>query len=122
VDGMIALGLLHGSVDECIESEAYKAYYMHGTGHWLGMDVHDVGSYREGESSRRLQPGIVTTVEPGLYVRNDADAPEEYRGIGVRIEDDVLVTRTGNEILTSGVQKTISEIEATMAQGAPALL
>jgi len=116
VDGMIALGLLHGSVDECIESEAYKAYYMHGTGHWLGMDVHDVGSYREGESSRRLQPGIVTTVEPGLYVRNDADAPEEYRGIGVRIEDDVVVTDTGREVLTSDAPKQRAEIEALRAR------
>jgi Xaa-Pro aminopeptidase len=115
-DGMLALGLLRGSAEDCIQSESYKAYFMHGTGHWLGMDVHDVGSYREGEVSRRLQPGIVTTVEPGIYVKKDADAPEEYRGIGVRIEDDVVVTSTGREVLTSEAPKQRVEIEKLRAR------
>jgi Xaa-Pro aminopeptidase len=119
VEGMVELGLLSGSVDECIESESYKTYYMHGTGHWLGMDVHDVGSYREGEESRRLHPGVVMTVEPGLYVRKDAtDAPAEYRGIGVRIEDDVVVTETGCDVLTAGVPKERKEIDALRARRA----
>ena len=110
--GMIDLGLLSGSVDEAVETEAYKRFFMHGTGHWLGMDVHDVGSYRDGDTSRTLQPGFVTTVEPGLYVRPDAEVAPELRGIGVRIEDDVLVTETGCEVLTAEVPKDPAEIEA----------
>jgi len=114
--GMMELGLLSGSVDEAIETEAYKRFFMHGTGHWLGMDVHDVGSYRDGEASRTLHPGFVTTVEPGLYVRPDAEVPAEYRGIGVRIEDDVLVTETGCEVLTCDVPKDPREVETLRAR------
>ena len=114
--GMIELGLLTGAIDEAIETEAYKRFFMHGTGHWLGMDVHDVGSYRDGETSRTLQPGFVTTVEPGLYVRPDAEVAPEYRGIGVRIEDDVVVTEMGCDVLTSDVPKNPAEIEALRAR------
>jgi Xaa-Pro aminopeptidase len=116
VEGMIDLGLLSGSIDECIDSERYKSYYMHGTGHWLGMDVHDVGSYRDGESSRSLEPGIVLTVEPGIYVRADAEAPAELRGLGIRIEDDVLVTEGEPDVLTAGVPKERREIEFLRAK------
>jgi Xaa-Pro aminopeptidase len=112
VEGMLEQRLLSGTVEECVSSEAFKRYFMHGTGHWLGMDVHDVGSYRNGDGSRRLQPGIVLTVEPGIYVRQDADAPAEFRGIGIRIEDDVLVTDAGHEVMTSGAPKERADIEA----------
>jgi Xaa-Pro aminopeptidase len=113
VEGSIDVGLLHGSVEENLESEAYREYYMHGTGHWLGLDVHDAGPYRENDDSpRRLQPGMITTVEPGIYVRRDSSAPERFKGIGIRIEDDILVTPDGNENLTASIPKTIDEIEA----------
>jgi len=111
VRGMLDLGILRGEENECIESCAYKAFFMHGTSHWLGMDVHDVGSYRVGEESRSLEPGIVLTVEPGIYVRADAEVPERFRGIGIRIEDDVVVTPTGREVLTAGAPKDRREIE-----------
>ena len=89
---MVSLGLLDGDVDELIAEEAYKPYYMHRTGHWLGMDVHDVGLYNLGGEPRPLQAGMVTTIEPGLYIPiDDEDAPEALRGIGVRIEDDVMI-------------------------------
>jgi Xaa-Pro aminopeptidase len=92
-EALIAIGLLEGSVDEVVEHEKYKRFYMHRTSHWLGRDVHDVGQYKIGDTPRALEPGMVFTVEPGLYVPADADdvAPP-YRGIGIRIEDDVLVT------------------------------
>lgn len=123
VEGLVGLGLLEGTPEEIIENESYKRYYMHRTGHWLGVDVHDVGRYQVNGSSRLLESGMVLTVEPGLYIPEDDDlAPQKYLGIGVRIEDDVLVTPSGHEILTSGAPKTISEIEATMAKGAPALI
>ncbi len=100
-EGMIDLGLLTESVDEAIETEAYKRYYMHGTSHWLGLDVHDVGSYGRGGQSRILEPGMVLTVEPGLYVQaDDENAPACFRGLGIRIEDDILITEEGNENLT----------------------
>jgi Xaa-Pro aminopeptidase len=89
---------------------------MHGTGHWLGMDVHDVGAYRENGSSRTLRPGFVTTVEPGLYVRKDADVDPEFRGIGIRIEDDVLVTESGREVLTADAPKERAELDALRAR------
>ena len=109
---MVDLGLLEGDVEELISSEAYKAYYMHGTGHWLGLDVHDVGAYGRHGESRVLEPGMVLTVEPGLYIQNhDEDAPEHLRGIGVRIEDDVLITPDGHEVLTAGVPKDPDEVE-----------
>ena len=115
--GLVKLGLLQGDVDELIASEAYKAFYMHRAGHWLGMDVHDVGEYKVGGEWRVLEVGMALTVEPGIYIAPDNQSvAKKWRGIGVRIEDDVVVTRTGCEILTGGVPKTVSEIEALMAQ------
>ncbi len=111
---MIDLGLLAGTVDERVADGAYKKFYMHLTSHWLGLDVHDVGAYlQEGGTARPLAPGMVITIEPGLYIAADApDVPEEYRGIGVRIEDDVAITATGNEVLTAACPKEIAELEA----------
>lgn len=115
--GLIRLGLLQGEVDDLIEAKTYKKYYMHKTGHWLGLDVHDVGEYQVGGQWRVFETGMVTTIEPGLYISDDCDeAPARYRGVGIRIEDNVLVTRSGNEILTSSIPKTIAEIERLMAQ------
>ncbi|HTX58658.1 MAG TPA: aminopeptidase P N-terminal domain-containing protein [Verrucomicrobiae bacterium] len=112
VEGLLDLGLLRGSVDENVESEGYKAYYMHGTGHWIGLDVHDVGRYRhDDDSALLLQPGMVTTVEPGIYVHRDAECAPRFKGIGVRIEDDVLVTASGNENLTAAIPKSVDAIE-----------
>lgn len=112
--GMIELGLLTGTVEECIASGAYKKFYMHRTSHWLGMDVHDVGVYTVDGKPRAMEPGMVITIEPGLYIAADAEGvPAEYRGIGIRIEDDILLTEDGCENLTSSVPKTIAEIEAT---------
>jgi Xaa-Pro aminopeptidase len=109
---MVALGLLTGEVPQLIESGAYKAYYMHRTSHWLGMDVHDVGFYSLEGAARPLEPGMVLTIEPGLYIApDDEKAPAEYRGIGVRIEDDLVVTPDGNEILTAGTPKSVAEME-----------
>lgn len=119
-EGMIRLGLLEGDVDARIEDESYKRYYMHRTGHWLGMDVHDVGSYRDGEQSRTLEAGMVMTVEPGLYIASDdMDAPEALRGIGVRIEDDVVITEGRAHVLSAGCPTEIAAIEALMAEAAP---
>ena len=115
--GMIDLKLLEGSVDAVIESEAYKRFYMHRTSHWLGSDVHDVGEYKTGDDWRPLTPGMVLTVEPGCYIRPADDVPEAFWNIGVRIEDDALVTRSGCEILTAQAPKTIAEIEAVMRDG-----
>jgi Xaa-Pro aminopeptidase len=111
-EGMIALGLLGGSVDDRIADQSYRKYYMHGTSHWLGMDVHDVGAYTPGGKPRPLAPGMVLTVEPGLYIAPDADAPPELRGIGIRIEDDVVVTAAGHEVLTAACPKKIEDVEA----------
>ena len=112
VEGMIELGLLEGTVHENIDNETYKEYYMHGTGHWLGIDVHDAGrrKYPDG-SPVPLEPGMIFTVEPGIYVSPDSDAPEKYKGIGIRIEDDVLVTKDGLEILTTKVPSKLEKIE-----------
>ncbi len=115
-EGLLALGLLNGALQELIETEAYKPYYMHRAGHWLGMDVHDVGEYKVGGVWRMLEPGMTMTVEPGIYVAlNQPGIDPRWRGIGIRIEDDVVVTRTGVELLTNGVPKKIDEIEALMA-------
>ncbi|WP_181297569.1 Xaa-Pro aminopeptidase [Pseudomonas sp. Q2-TVG4-2] len=117
--GLVELGLLQGDVEELIATEAYKPFYMHRAGHWLGMDVHDVGDYKVGGEWRVLEPGMAMTVEPGIYVAADnQDVAKKWRGIGVRIEDDVVVTRTGCEILTGRVPKTVAEIEALMAAAA----
>ncbi|HYL59628.1 MAG TPA: aminopeptidase P N-terminal domain-containing protein [Candidatus Acidoferrales bacterium] len=113
VDGMRDLGILHGSADEIIEKGSYRRYYMHRTSHWLGMDVHDVGLYRVGGASRMLEPGMVLTVEPGLYISADDDeVPESFRGIGIRIEDDVLVTESGHEVMTAATPKSVADVEA----------
>jgi len=115
-EGMVRLGLLSGDVDELIKSDKQKQFYMHGTGHWLGMDVHDVGRYKIKGAYRPFEPGMVMTVEPGIYVAaGTPGVPSEYWGIGIRIEDDVLVTAHGPEVLTSGVPKEIDAIEALMA-------
>jgi len=99
-----------------LESGAYKQFYMHRAGHWLGLDVHDVGLYRIDGTSRKLEPGMVLTVEPGCYVRPADKVPEEFWDIGVRIEDDVLVTASGSENLTAATPKTVSEVEAACAR------
>ncbi len=112
VEGMVDLGILKGNIDEIIEEKKYKMYYMHGTSHWLGIDVHDAGrKIREDGTPVGLEPGMVFTVEPGLYISPNSDAPEKYRGIGIRIEDDVLVTKEGFENLSSLVPTSIERIE-----------
>ena len=122
VDGLIELGLLEGPADQAIATESYKRLYMHRTGHWLGGDVHDVGRYKIDGASRPLEPGMILTVEPGIYIAEDDEkVPPAFRGIGVRIEDDLLVTSKGHEILTSDVPKTVTEIESLMKTGGPAL-
>ena len=113
--GMVDLGLLKGEVDGLIEAGAYNRFYMHRTGHWLGMDVHDAGEYKLHGAWRPLVPGMTLTVEPGLYIRPADDVPEAYWNIGIRIEDDVAVTESGCEVLTSP-PKTVAEIEAWMKQ------
>ena len=118
VEGLVDLGAVKGRVKRIIEKEKYKRFYMHRTGHWLGMDVHDVGDYRIDDQSRMLEPGMVMTVEPGLYIRpDDEKAPKRLRGIGIRIEDDVLVTKAGRDVLTSAVPKSIDDIEAIVGSG-----
>ena len=114
VSGLVDLGILQGDVDQLIAENAHRSFFMHGLSHWLGLDVHDVGAYGP-ERSRVLEPGMVLTVEPGLYIAPDADVPVEYRGIGIRIEDDIVITETGNENLTASVVKNADEIEALMA-------
>ncbi|MBP9712891.1 MAG: Xaa-Pro aminopeptidase [Sterolibacterium sp.] len=114
--GMLDLKLLHGSLDGVIASEAYKRFYMHRTSHWLGRDVHDAGEYKLGEQWRGLEPGMLLTVEPGCYIRAAADVPPAFHDIGVRIEDDALVTALGCEIITQAAPKTIAEIETLMAE------
>ena len=112
VDGLISLGALSMPAAEAIEKAAYRPYFMHRTSHWLGMDVHDVGKYRLDDKSRVLAPGMVLTVEPGLYFSESADgAVARYRGIGVRIEDDVLVTEAGHEVLTAEIPKEAGDLE-----------
>lgn len=114
--GFIDLKLLEGSLDSVIESESYKRFYMHRTGHWLGLDVHDAGEYRAGEAWRTLAPGMTLTVEPGCYIRAAGDVPVAFHNIGVRIEDDVLVTADGCEVMSADTPKTIAAIEALMKQ------
>ncbi|NND56583.1 MAG: M24 family metallopeptidase [Xanthomonadales bacterium] len=115
-EGMIDLGILGGSVDEEIESEGYKKFYVHNTGHWLGLDVHDVGEYTIDGHSRELEPGMVLTVEPGIYIPPGEESVEEsWRGVGIRIEDNVAITRDAPRILTDGLARTADEVEAAMA-------
>ena len=111
--GLVDLGILKGDVDTLIEQQAYRQFYMHGLGHWLGLDVHDVGSYGQ-DKQRILEIGMVITVEPGIYIAEDADVPEQYKGIGVRIEDNLLMTEYGNKILTAAAPKEIADIENLM--------
>ena len=111
--GLVELGLLKGRVGKLIEKERYRKFFIHRTGHWLGMDVHDVGDYKVDGAWRLLEPGMVTTVEPGLYIRGgDKSVPRKWWDIGVRIEDDVLVTRGEPEVLTAAAPKAIEEVEA----------
>ncbi|RYF05194.1 MAG: Xaa-Pro aminopeptidase [Oxalobacteraceae bacterium] len=124
-EGMLALGLIdrarYASAEDAIEDKAHLPFYMHGTGHWLGMDVHDVGSYRDlaapGKPSRPLVPGMTLTVEPGIYIRPGEGVPEQFWNIGIRIEDDVVVTGDGYRILTGAAPKTVAEIEALVGKG-----
>jgi Xaa-Pro aminopeptidase len=114
VQGFIDLGLLSGSLDQIIETESYKKFYMHRTGHWLGLDVHDAGEYKRDGEWRKLQAGMVLTVEPGCYIRAAEGVPDALAGIGIRIEDDVLVTADGREVLSSAAPKSVAEIEDWM--------
>jgi len=114
--GLIKLGLIKGTLGKAIKEEAYRDFYMHRVGHWLGMDVHDVGDYRIDDHWRLLEPGMVTTIEPGIYIAPDnKKVARKWRGIGIRIEDDVLVTRKGHKVLSKDVPKDADEIEALMA-------
>jgi Xaa-Pro aminopeptidase len=115
-EGLIEIGLLTGKLEQLLEDQAYREFYMHRTGHWLGMDVHDVGDYKVGGEWRVLEPGMVLTVEPGLYIRDLDHVPKKWHFTGIRIEDDVLVTKTGHEVLSAAAPKEIDEIEALMAK------
>src|SRR5215467_13210237 len=115
--GFVDLGLCNGTVEKVIETEDYRRFYMHRTGHWLGLDVHDAGEYKSGGEWRRLEPGMTLTVEPGCYVRPAEGVPEAFWNIGVRIEDDVVVTATGCEVLTAGAPKSVRDIEAIVGRG-----
>jgi Xaa-Pro aminopeptidase len=118
VEGMCHVGLLKGSVEDELKSGAFRRFYMHRTSHWLGMDVHDVGLYRVGGQSRSLEPGMILTAEPGIYIApDDEDAPEEFRGIGIRIEDDVLVTAEGHEVMTAAIPKSVADVETLTTSG-----
>lgn len=125
VEGLVALGILQGDIDELIKNNAHREFYMHSLGHWLGLDVHDVGSYSKSQENldrnsrlrdRPLEVGMVLTVEPGLYISEKSNVPEAYKGIGVRIEDNLLITEYGNKNLTSAVPKEIEDIERLMAK------
>lgn len=113
--GLKNLGLLDGPLVKLIEDGDYRKFFMHRTGHWIGMDVHDVGDYKVGDQWRLLEPGMVTTVEPGIYIAASSDVPTQFHNIGVRIEDDVLVTANGPDVLSKGLVKDPDDIEAMMA-------
>lgn len=115
--GLKELGLLKGSVPKLIKDMAYRKFYMHRTGHWLGMDVHDVGDYKVDDEWRLLEPGMVTTVEPGLYVQPAKDVPKRFHNIGIRIEDDVLVTKDGFDVLSKDAPKDVASVEALVGAG-----
>jgi Xaa-Pro aminopeptidase len=115
--GMLDLKLVSGTLDEVLEKETYKRFYMHRTGHWLGLDVHDAGDYKHGGEWRTLEPGMTLTVEPGLYIRAADDVPEPLRNIGIRIEDDVLIAAGGCEVLTVDAPKRVEDVEALMRDG-----
>ena len=114
-EGLISIGILKGNIDDLLEAKAFKRFYWHNIGHWLGMDEHDVGEYKPNGNWRILEPGMITSIEPGLYISaNNTDVDEKWWNIGVRIEDDVLVTENGCEVLTSGLPKTVTDIENLM--------
>ena len=113
-EGMVELGILKGKPQSLIKEKAYSRYFMHKTGHWLGMDVHDVGEYKVGDEWRMLEPGMVMTIEPGLYFPPQPGLAKKWWNIGVRIEDDVLVTKAGHEVLSREAPKSVAEIEALM--------
>jgi Xaa-Pro aminopeptidase len=116
VEGLIELGIISGPLEQALAEERHKPWYMHRTSHWLGMDVHDVGMYYVGGKPRPLAPGMVLTVEPGLYFsQQDTRVPEQYRGIGVRIEDDVLVTEGEPNVLTAAIPKQVDAVEQACA-------
>ena len=117
VEGLRDLGVLEGRTTQILKDGSYAPYYMHATSHWLGLDVHDAGNYREGNESITLRPGMVLTVEPGLYIAPDSKAPRRLRGIGVRIEDDILVTRDGHENLSAAIPSKADELEAIVGAG-----
>jgi Xaa-Pro aminopeptidase len=113
---LVRLGLLKGKVSELVKKGAFRSFYMHRTGHWIGLDVHDVGDYKVADQWRMLEKGMVLTVEPGIYVSpDDTSVDAKWRGIGIRIEDDVLVTKDGCQVLTEKVPKQVADIEALMA-------
>jgi Xaa-Pro aminopeptidase len=115
-EGLLDLGLLKGNVDDLIEHKKFRDYYMHSTGHWLGLDVHDAGAYTNDEGYRDLEPGMVLTVEPGIYIQPDLDCDPRFRGIGIRIEDDVLVTNGAPEVLTAAIPRDMQDIEALLTR------
>ncbi len=115
-EGLLDLGLLKGKLSKLIKKEKYREFYMHRTGHWLGMDVHDVGDYKIGGEWRILEPGMVLTVEPGLYIRNPEHVEKKWHFTGIRIEDDILVTKTGHDVLSKAAPKEVDEIEALMEE------
>lgn len=116
-EGLIDLGLVKGPLDEAIASGSYKRFYMHRIGHFLGMDTHDVGSMRQSGDWRQLQPGMIVTIEPGIYVPDESDVDARFRGIGVRIEDNILITPSGHDNLSDGTPKSIEDVERTIAEG-----
>src|SRR5579875_401714 len=121
-EGLVDIGLLEGKVEDLIASEGYRDFYPHNTGHWLGMDVHDVGRYRDSSDNWRiLEPGMVMTVEPGIYVQQDVNVDARWKGIGVRLEDDILCSASGPENLTPGIPKEIDELESIVGADAKAL-
>jgi Xaa-Pro aminopeptidase len=114
--GYLDLGLCQGTLEQVLESGGFRQFYMHRAGHWLGLDVHDAGAYQVKGASKKLAPGMVLTVEPGTYIRPAENVPEHFWNIGVRIEDDVLVTATGNEVLTAKTPKTVRDVESACAR------
>ena len=115
--GLCELGLLKESPEQALASKSWRRFFMHGLGHYLGLDVHDVGDYLQDGQPRPLADGMVITVEPGVYIPVEEDIPEPYRGIGIRIEDNIVITGEGYQMLTGDVPKTIADIEALMAEG-----
>ena len=117
-DGLLSLGLLKGSLAECLKEQRYRRFYMHKTGHWIGLDVHDVGDYRLDSDYRLLEPGMALTIEPGLYIApGSKGVAAKWQGIGVRIEDDLVVTADGAEVLSAATPKTVDAVQAEMAAG-----